>query len=72
MISIKPGVDLTALQPQMAVAVPIVADIYATLNQQCRITCGNDGMLRDMKAALSGQYDVVCESDHIHVEFDPR
>lgn len=26
----------------------------------------------ELKAALGGQFDVVLESDHIHVEFDPK
>jgi hypothetical protein len=26
----------------------------------------------DLKQALGGQFDVVLEKDHIHVEFDPK
>ena len=99
MISIKPGVDLSNISPQMAIAHSIVSDFYRDVGQSCRITSGRDGththvlhyvgqaldygiqgftqgllmsLLRDLQAALTSQYDVVCESDHIHVEFDPR
>lgn len=31
-----------------------------------------DLVLRDLVVALGGQFDVVLESDHLHVEFDPK
>ena len=29
-------------------------------------------LVKNIKAALSADYDVVDESDHIHVEYDPK
>jgi len=101
---IKPGVDLSNLAPQMAVAYTIACGVYAkhTGNTfgQCVITSASDGvhspnslhysgkaldlrtkhlipavvpfLVRDLKLALGEQFDVVLETDHIHLEFDPK
>jgi len=31
-----------------------------------------DKIVRDMRKALGSEFDVVLESDHIHVEYDPK
>ena len=40
MISVKPGVDLSLLQPQMALAAQVVAEIYRTYGCELVITGG--------------------------------
>lgn len=99
MISIKHGVSLRKLQPQMALALPIVAAMYAKYGYDTTITSGDDGqhsnvslhydglaldfrtrncspadlgpITAELRAAMPG-YDVVRESTHIHIEYDPK
>lgn len=99
MISIKHGVSLRKLQPQMSLALPVVAAVYTKYGYDTVITSGDDGrhsnvslhydgdaldfrtrdckladlgpITAELRAALPG-YDVVCESDHIHIEYDPK
>ena len=100
MISMKPGVDLSLLQPQMALATGILAIVYENYFCNLIITSGCEGthsegslhyvgkaldyrtrnippgqldfLVEEAKAALGPQFDVVEESDHLHVEFDPK
>jgi hypothetical protein len=105
-LKLKPGVTLTGLQPQMALAAPIIADVYAVLGVDAVITSSNDGehmagskhyeglaldfrtrelsaddqqaLLAMVREALGtdpanpGEFDVVLEATHLHVEYDPE
>ena len=42
-ISIKPGVDISGIQPEMALALPIIATVYAEFGVECVITSSKDG-----------------------------
>lgn len=101
MLSIKAGVRLEGLQPQMALAAIIANDVFRSLGFNCVITSGSDGqhkhnslhysgMALDLRtrhiqddgqkrqviaavaSALGGDFDVVLESDHAHLEYDPK
>jgi hypothetical protein len=99
-MSIKAGVDLRGLAPQMAVAYTIAQRVYSEqAGVACVITSASDGkhgpnslhyqgkaldlrtrtlrpeqvhpVFMALKDALHpGGFDVVLETDHIHVEFD--
>lgn len=101
-MSIKAGVDLRGLAPQMAVAYAIAQHIYwQEAGVPCVITSASDGkhgpnslhycgkaldlrtnslrpeqvhpVFMALKNALHpGGFDVVLETDHVHVEFDPK
>jgi Hedgehog amino-terminal signalling domain len=43
MLSLKPGVKIDKLQPQMALALVVAHDVYRELGASCTITSGNDG-----------------------------
>lgn len=100
MISIKSGVELRGLRPEMSVAVPMVASCFHKLGRECVITsvCEGQhsrnslhykGMAVDFRTrhlsvqekeqivdlvrqALTVEFDVVLESTHLHVEWDPH
>jgi hypothetical protein len=42
-ISVKPGVTLGNLVPQMTLAAQVVASVYASHDRDCVITSGDDG-----------------------------
>ncbi len=99
-ISIKAGVRVAGVVPEMAMALPIIASQYAKFGSDCVITSCVDGShsqgslhyagaamdfrtrnvtsdkrqpLRDAISASLGQdYDAVLESNHIHVEYQPK
>jgi hypothetical protein len=99
-LSIKPGVVLAGLRPEMAVAAQVVADVYREHGVDCVITSAVDGqhsqtslhyagaaldfrtrtlsfdqqfsMLNAVIERLGKDFDVVLESDHLHVEHQPR
>lgn len=101
--SIKPGVRLTGLTPQMAVAWTIACSIYESAEAGCVMTSAAEGkhkpgslhpagMAMDLRTshlsrdngynglavsivlgqALGPEFDVILESDHIHVEWQPK
>jgi hypothetical protein len=100
MVSIKAGVRLDKLQPQMVVALVVAHEVYRELGVPCTVTSGNDGehmagslhytgmaldfrtrdlLPADKKVAvdrlrwrLGGDFDVVLEVDHVHIEFDQK
>jgi hypothetical protein len=43
MLSIKPGVTLLGLVPQMSIAVIVLHELYKEAGAELRITSGNDG-----------------------------
>ena len=99
MLSIKPGVTLNRLSPQIVLAVMIANEVYKKHGADLVITSGDDGkhlphslhyqghavdlriwtiapskvphVVKDLRNALGANYDVVLESDHIHIEYDP-
>ena len=101
MLTVKKGVSLRKVAPQMVLAAVVVDGIYTRFGvEECCITSGDDGQhganslhpegkALDFRtrtipesyrhgvractdAALGGDYDVVLESDHMHVEYDPK
>jgi hypothetical protein len=100
-LSLKPGVKLFGIRPELAAALPIIASCYADFNNaECVITSITDGnhgshshhykgyacdvrtrnvpegmhaRLRDaIQRALGTEFQVILESTHIHVEYDPE
>jgi hypothetical protein len=97
MISIKPGVIIFGLQPEMLLGISIIASIFAEQKEDLVITSVMDGkhmagsrhyagqavdirlvsvseafLPAKLKAALGPDFDVVPESDHLHIEYDKR
>lgn len=99
-ISLKPGVRIIGVAPEMALALTIIASQYAKFGADCIITScadskhsqgslhysgramdfrtrnvssGKRQALRDaISEALGDDYDAVLESNHIHVEYQPK
>jgi hypothetical protein len=100
------GVRFSQNTPEVARAINVAADVYASVGAHTlTVTSGNDsrhmkgskhyldhavdlrtghhwkvpwltpaqaqGVVGKMQALLGDDFDVVLESDHIHVEFDP-
>ena len=42
-ISIKPGVDIAGIQPEMSLALPIIASAFHQFGVECVITSGKEG-----------------------------
>jgi len=100
MISLKGGIKLLGLKPEMIVGHMAVCLAYSEAGHDVVITSGTEGkhsrnsrhysglamdyrsrhvsegamndITSKVKKALEGQFDVVLESDHLHVEFDPK
>lgn len=100
MLTIKPGVRLHGIRPEMVIAAMVAEGIFGLKNRTCTITGCIDGRhsrgslhylglaidlrTRDLpsgepyeivnllKSALGEDFDVVMESDHIHIEFQPK
>jgi hypothetical protein len=43
MLSLKPGVKIDKLQPQMVLALIVAHEVYRDLGAPCTVTAGNDG-----------------------------
>lgn len=102
MISIKPGVNLKGISPEIVIALQVAESIYAkhdiegglvvtsaldskhkrgskhyignAVDIRTRTVPNDDLKLlisEEIAAALGNEYDVVLESTHIHIEFDP-
>lgn len=99
-LSLKKGVRINGLTPEMGMGVQIIASIFAAHNKNAVITSVADGkhsrgskhysgnavdwrtrhlltserdkITLDCKASLGDDFDVVLESDHLHVEYDPK
>ena len=97
-LSLKPGVVLTGLRTEMAIAAQVVADVYAELGADCVITSALDSthsanslhyvgaaldfrtsvlsaedqgsLVETVKERLGEDFDVVLETDHLHIEHD--
>jgi hypothetical protein len=101
MVSLKPGVSLSVLQPQILLAVIVVESIWRAYGHKSLVlTSVADGVHRSdslhyvgnaidirtrdlprsrqellrtlISQALGAEFDVVLESDHLHIEFDPK
>jgi len=100
MVSIKPGVRVLGLRPEILLAIVIADGVYTAAGADLVITsavegrhsqsslhysgCAFDARTREMdsakvaeivaalKARLGGDYDVVVEGTHLHVEFQPH
>lgn len=100
-LSLKPGVNVQGLRPEILLAMIIARDVYVKEGlEACCITSVCDGkhsptslhyagqafdiriwdiapdalgnLVLAIRAALTTDYDVVLEKDHIHVEYQPR
>ena len=101
MMSLKAGVKIAGVRPEMIAAWPVVSDIYNDHGYDCVVTSVCDSkhgrgsfhynglatdfrtttidprydwanVSGDIRRALTDEYDVVLEADHIHVEFQPK
>ena len=101
MISLKEGVSIRGIRPEMAMGHTIVCSIFQSHALDVVVTSASDGVhgraskhycgsaldyrsrhilatglkeriVGEMKANLGKDFDVVLETDHIHVEFDPK
>jgi len=99
--SLKDGVSLHGLTPEMAASLYPIARVYKSLSYNFVITSANDGKHMDgskhpqgdaidtriwdvpnkdaqiklvaaLAEALGPDFDVILESDHIHIERDPK
>jgi len=99
-IRFKKGVKVRAIQPEIVLAIPIVASVFAKFNNaECVITSAREGthmkrsmhyvgyaldfrtrhiavgwhekLAKEVRRALTDEYDVVLEKTHLHVEYDP-
>jgi len=100
MLTIKEGVGILGLRPELLLAGMVVHSVYLHYGYDCVITEITGGkhmahslhykglaidirtrnikenhlgdIVQTLKAALGESYDVVLESTHLHVEFDPK
>lgn len=100
MLSIKPGVDVFGIRPELVLAIVVAERVWNGYGVGLTITCVRDGKhsetslhyagaavdlrthgmagdilaeaVRTLKGALGRDYDVIVESDHVHLEFQPR
>ena len=100
MLSLKSGVSVKGLCPEIIIAIIIADQIYNKYGCQLTITAGTDGhhmatslhysgqavdlrtsifrnglldkVCDEIRSSLNQEYDVVLESDHLHIEYDPR
>ncbi len=100
MLSLKPGVRLIGIRPELVIAVIAAERVYAVAGYDLTITACTDGKhstgslhysgaavdvrTRDVPAAdvptlaaqirdcLGADFDVVIETDHLHIEHQPK
>jgi len=100
MITLKKGVSLAGVRPEITIALHVAASILIDLGYDTVVTSVCDGKhgraslhyigcavdirtrhipedqrqkVRDMIAeALGAEFDVILESTHIHIEFQPK
>lgn len=100
MISLKPGVHIADIRPEVVLALTIADAVYIKHGAMLVVTSVRDGkhmtgslhysgaaadlrtgnlkpvevaeVATQLRAALGPDFDVVVETDHIHLEFDPK
>lgn len=100
MLTLKPGVRVVGLKPELLIAFVVADGVYASYGLECVVTSVVDSkhsigskhyagyamdlrthhvpadsikeLHRKIQNGLGGDYDVVLESDHIHIEYDPK
>ena len=101
MISIKKGVRICGISPEMMLAHTIVSSVFEKYGADTTVTSALDGqhsraskhysgqaldyrtyhinsklelnkIAKEIGSALGQDFDCCLESDHIHVEFDPK
>lgn len=103
MISLKPGVRLFGLRPELLFAIMVAKEVYTSeaIGGELVITSVMDGthslgskhyagcavdlrtsnlhsgssgeiVRKRISDALGGDFDVLFEGDHIHIEYDPK
>lgn len=99
-MKLKPGVKVTGVSPEIAVALQVAEGVYRELGHELVVTSLLDGkhsprslhyvgrafdcrtremppdvqnrLVARLREALGAEFDVVLESDHAHVELDPK
>lgn len=100
MLSLKPGVRINGLKPEILLAIQIVHSVFVANKKNCVITScvegqhsrgskhysGNaidvrtrhllpterEAIEADCRESLGAEYDVVFETTHLHIEYDPK
>jgi hypothetical protein len=99
-MTLKPGVRIIGVKPEIVVAMMVADGVYRSLGYELTITSAVEGkhsrgsihyqgmafdcritnlspaapaIVREaIQKALGGDFDVVLESDHIHIEYEPK
>ena len=100
MLSLKPGVRITGIRPEILFAVVAVERAYAEAGFDTMVTSCLEGqhssgsfhyagaaadlrtnqvptdrlqpLVEKIRVALGGDFDVILEADHLHIEFQPK
>lgn len=100
MLSLKPGVRITGLRPEILLAVVAAERAYAEAGLDTMVTSCIEGkhssgsfhyagaaadlrtnhvpadklqtLVEKIRVALGGDFDVILEADHLHIEFQPK
>lgn len=97
MISLKPGVRIHGIMPEIVFAIMVADQVYAVLKHDLVVTSvidgkhmrasihyiggavdlrlpGDDGTAarNQISRRLGRDYDVILESNHIHIEWQPK
>ena len=100
MLSLKPGVDVFGIRPELVIAVMVAERIWSGYGIGLTLTSARDGRhsetslhyagaavdfrihgmssdalaeaVRALKESLGRDFDVILETDHVHVEYQPR
>jgi len=100
MLSLKPGVRITGMRPEILLAAVSAMEVYKAAGHDLTITACVDGkhstgslhytgaaidirtrdlppadvqkVLAQIKECVGGDFDVLLETDHIHIEFQPK
>ena len=101
MLSLKDGVKIAGICPELLVAVVVAERVYEKAGFDCTITSCTEGqhmagslhykgaaidlrtkniphpvelkqIVDRLKLCLGADFDVVVETDHLHIEFDPK
>ncbi len=100
MLSLKPGVRITGMRPEILLAILAAERAYAEAGCELMVTSCIEGkhsagslhyvgaavdlrtnnvpadklqrLVEKIRVALGGDFDVIVEADHLHIEFQPK
>jgi len=100
MLSLKAGVRITGMRPEILLAAVAAMEVYKAAGHDLTITACVDGrhttgslhyagaaidirtrdlppadvpkLMAQIKECVGGDFDVLLETDHIHIEFQPK